>query len=558
MNRPRPTLSLLAVGVGEPSETVPLGIASVAAAIEAAFGSGLSVVLVEGGAGEDGDRMAAKLLAGEPSIVGFSVYSWNRAKMGEVARTLRARGFDGALFAGGPEASADPFSLAADLDLCFVVVGEGEETSVDALRKLSPGGFARGEAPDLLMGMPGVALPGREAEFKRRSAPEALRLPSPWIGGQASGAGRDEVVWELSRGCAFHCTYCYEGRGENGVRAFPRDRIAAELEIFVRDGVRRVFVLDPTFNWKRERALDLLGLFAERGGDVAWKFEARAELLDKSLSRAFARLNASIQIGLQSANPEVLALVGRPGFDPDRFAAKVSLLDAEGVTWGLDLIYGLPGDDIGGFRRSLDYALGLSPNHLDLFPLTVLPGTELAERAHEFGFVVEGAAPHLLLDSPHFPAADLAEAGDIARACDLFYTKGRAVSWFLRALAPLRVRPSTFLGRLAKWLGPEPLKAGRDSEAIEKIQLAFIEEEYRGRDLDRLLPLLKDIVRFEGAWGRAIGEGKTGIVELSTEAGFVVDPPCWDLRELAKRARTRPSRLRVSPGREGPKISTVT
>ena len=564
-----PALALLSIGVGEISETVQLGAACIAAALEKAFGPRLRLSCHEAGPTEPAERIVEALLSTKPAYVGLSLYTWNRGKMREVAGALKKRGYRGLLFAGGPEASADPFGLAAELSLDFVVVGEGEESSVEVFGRLLEGEGGGGEGRGRiagglgLAGLPGIALPGKPAEFRRRPPPAAASLPSPWLGGQASPRGRDEVLWELSRGCAFHCTYCYEGRGEGGVRAFAAERVEAELDLLVREGAKRVFVLDPTFNWKRERALGLLALFAARGSSVTWKFEARAELLDRNLAKAFARLDASIQIGLQSADPEVLEKVGRPGFDAGRFAAKVALLDAEGLTWGLDLIFGLPGDDLSGFRKSLDYALGLAPNHLDVFPLSVLPGTQLADDAERFGLVVETSAPHRLLASPNFPAADLAKAAALARACELFYTRGRAVSWFLRALAPLKARPSTFLGRFAAWLetGGKVAASGRDGPlgtmghaAIEALQLEFLEAEYRGRGQERLLPLLRDLVRFEGAWGRAVGEGETTQLELSHEAAYIVEPPTPDLRELAGLAKPRATRIQVAPGRKGPVI----
>lgn len=568
-----PRLVILSIGVGEPSETIPLGAASVAAALSKAFGARLEVSLAEASPTEEPGRVASRLLETRPDFIGFSVYTWNRRMMAAVVEAIESKGFSGPLFAGGPEASAEPFGLIAELGLDFIVVGEGEESSVAAFKALlgptadSKGKTGRMERGASLEGLPGIALPGKREAFKRRPAPDPASLVSPWLSGTVSPNGRDEVVWELSRGCAFHCTYCYEGRGEGGVRVFPKARVEAELELLARGGAERVFVLDPTFNWKKERALDLLALFAARGKGMAWKFEVRAELLDRSLARAFARLDASIQIGLQSSDPQVLAKVGRPGFDAERFAAKVALLDAEGLTWGLDLIYGLPGDTLRGFAKSVDYALGLAPNHLDIFPLTVLPGTELAEQAAGFGLDVDGEAPHLLLGAPGFPAEDMARARDIAVACDRFYSKGRAVAWFLRALAPLKARPSTFLARFGDWLGSQGAETATlreaeasnwsDHRAIEAQQLAFLEAEYRKRGLESLWPLVRDSVRFEGAWTRAVAEGEATILDLAYGPETFADPPCAELRELARLCKPRPSRIRLRPGSPGPAIEVL-
>jgi radical SAM superfamily enzyme YgiQ (UPF0313 family) len=555
MKSAKPLLVLLSIGVGAKTESAPLGSACVAAALRRRYGEGLGLRLLEADPDEEAAVITARLLAEDPSFIGLSVYAWNRALMVSVAGALRGARPGLLLFAGGPEPTADPAALLADAPLDFAVAGEGEATAVEAFGLLLGG--TNNYDDSALASVPGVltraaALSGATRPARRRAASATETLPSPWLDGLVSAEGRDEVAWELSRGCAFHCAYCFEGRGEGGVRVFPRGRIEAELERFSGAGVGRVFVLDPTFNWKRERALELLGLFAERGRGIHFKFEARAELLDKSLARAFARLDCSLQIGLQSADPAVLAKAGRPGFDPRRFAEKLSLLDAEGLTWGLDLIYGLPGDDLAGFRRSLDYALGLQPNHLDVFPLALLPGTELAERAGEYGLVAAAEAPHLLLEAPGFSREDMAAAGELARACDRFYSRGRAVSWFQRALAPLRAKPAAFLSRFAAW------SRGRSAgEDIESSQLGFLETEYRAKGLEALLPVLTDTLRLEGAFARAVAEGESSVLALSYEAAELLDPPSPDFRELAARLRRKTNRIRVSPGPRGPKIARL-
>ena len=146
--------------------------------------------------------------------------------------------------------------------------------------------------------------------------------------------------------------------------------------------------------------------------------------------------------------------------DRKAFSRGIALLNEAGVVFGLDLIYGLPRDDLAGFSRSLDFALGLQPNHLDVFRLSVLPGTTLAEEAGAYGLVATEGPPHALVSSPGFPPAALARAALLARACDVFYSRGRAVSWFLQALRPLGARPAAFLGRFGAFLG-EAAAAGR-------------------------------------------------------------------------------------------------
>jgi radical SAM superfamily enzyme YgiQ (UPF0313 family) len=122
------------------------------------------------------------------------------------------------------------------------------------------------------------------------------------------------------------------------------------------------------------------------------------------------------------------------------------------VSFGLDLIYGLPGDTLAGYRKSLDFALSLYPNNLDLFRLSVLPGTILFEKAAEYGLKTNGKAPYMMISTPDFSAADLAKAEKLSRGTEIFYNQGRAVAWFNQVLYPLKMRPSIFLDEFAAWL----------------------------------------------------------------------------------------------------------
>ncbi len=554
----------------ESPEALPLGAACVAAAIEAASRRAdaatdpgivsLESVLIEAALGESPDDLASRIASSGAGIVGFSVYSWNRVVLAATATRLRGAVGGMLLFAGGPEATADPDGLVAEAALDFAVAGEGESAVVAALSAVIGGGEA-GALGDI----PGVVLPRvpwpAERESPARGAPvpcgppeDPSTLPSPWLLGVLDpAAGGGTVVWELSRGCPFRCAYCYESKGQSGARCFPMKRIEAELELFVRSGVRYAFVLDPTFDADPERAALLLDLLRAKGRGIRWKFEVRAELLDRGLVRRFADLDCSLQVGLQSARRETLEAMGRPGFDRRDFSRKIAMLSQAGVTFGLDLIYGLPGDSLRNFEESLDFALGLEPNHLDVFPLALLPGTELMDRAAELGIEADARPPYLVRATRELPPEGLASAASLAAACDRFYSAGRAVGWFRAALAPLRTRASDFLRGYSAWLARrDAARAGEadsrlDPRAIEREQEAFLEEAYAADGATALLPALRDLVRLHGAWSRALAEGATSLLALSYDPEDLFGAPAAGLRAFVKAAEPRRATWRVIP-----------
>ena len=360
------------------------------------------------------------------------------------------------------------------------------------------------------------------------------------------GAGRKRRL-ELVRGCPYRCAYCYEGRGRPGIRAMPRERIEAELEILRSAGVSEVFVLDPTFNARGAEALSLLAMMAARGGKIHWNFEIRAELVDRAQAKAFARLSCSLQIGLQSAHPEVLATLGR-SVNRKQFASKVRLLDEEGLVYGFDLIYGLPGDSLAGFMESVDFALSLAPNHLDLFPLAVLPGTALFDAKTELSLDCSGEPPYLLRSCPGFSEADMEAAGRLAAAARLFYSAGRAVPWFKAILRPLGLSPSAFLAALDAG-GAEP---GLGHRRIEELQCAHVERMYRSGRLERLIPAALDLIHYYGAWSRAFAEAERSSFELAYPLDLVESPAMLEIGKVARACRPKPNLVEMRPGREGP------
>lgn len=442
----------------------------------------------------------AELLLLKADVIGFSLYVWNRARCLALAEEMR-RSLPGVLlFAGGPEASATPRALLEGGALDFLVVGEGEETFTDVCNALT-GGKGVG-------GIPGVAVAGESGpSLPRRLLPDLDAIPSPWLNGVLDAAGYRGVLWQLSRGCAFSCDFCFDACGESGVRRFSLERVEAELRHFAELGVSQVFVLDSTFNHDAGRAKAILRLIRSIAPRTHFHFEVRCEFIDGEMAHLFAELSCSLQIGLQSSDPRVLKRVGR-GFNRDAFAARVALLNRCGAVFGFDLMYGLPGDSLEGFRGSIDYALSLYPNHLDIFPLAILPGTALAARADATGLRYLPQPPYTLLSSPTFGAAELEEARRLALACDVFYTRGKAVAWFNGVMAALGVRPSAFLAQFGAWLLRERGE-GIDEETLDdaeiwSLQRAYLAAAFAPRKLKRLLGLVLDLVDYHYHYAAAL------------------------------------------------------
>jgi hypothetical protein len=449
---------------------------------------------------------------------------WNRDWIIETATRIRELNPEVVLSAGGPEVTADPDGFLKAAPFTFVVSGEGEIPFLEVATRLAAGHPA-GQIPGVHS--PAGSIPGGQG------LADLDEIPSPWL--SKTLPADHGVLWELSRGCPFRCDFCYESRGMTGVRRHSVERVRQELLFFKDAGVSQVYLLDPTFNADKKRAKAILRMIAEIAPEIHYTFEVRTEFLDKEMAELFGSLHCAVQIGLQSSHPSVLKNVNRT-IDREQFSERVMLLNHAGAVFGLDLIYGMPGDTLEGFRESLDYALELFPNQLDIFALSVLPGTRLNETASDFGLEWMPEPPYRTLNSPGFGPADRKTAAGLARASLLFYSRGRGVAWLIPLAWTLEMKPSKVLEQFAVvirdkgWMDKDP-----GEEELEEAQKDFCRRMLQTRKMNPLVPLITDLITFHHAWGRALADGDPDGIKTQGPVGREPDPDrVWRLRKDVK------------------------
>jgi histone acetyltransferase (RNA polymerase elongator complex component) len=188
------------------------------------------------------------------------------------------------------------------------------------------------------------------------------------------------------RGCPHRCIFCNQEKIAGSSGAFPsaeeiRDTVAAYRRT---SGCRKVavafyggsFTSIPREDQQRllQPLQDLLA-----GGEVsAIRVSTRPDSLDAA---AAAFLSASgvrtVELGVQSLDDTVLEQAERGHCAAD-VGKAVSCLKSEGISVGLQLMPGLPGDTREISVSSLVRALGLRPDFLRIYPTLVVAGTSLS------------------------------------------------------------------------------------------------------------------------------------------------------------------------------------
>jgi len=320
---------------------------------------------------------------------------------------------------------------------------------------------------------------------------------------------------------------------------FSSEELEAQISTFKEKGITEFSIHDPSLAKNKKRILKILNLIADQAPEVFISILIDASCLDRELAAAASQIFCSFDIPLECSEKG-----GKLLFDKKFYAAKARLLNESGLVFGFQLTYAtIPGDSLKLFMERLDFAVQQYPNHLD-FPQT----------QGESGDEIDAARV-----SGTFSAADIRYCRDTAFACRSFYSAGRAVPWFLSVLKPLRIYPSRFFADFAEWqrVNNCSYKSGFLPEAqahkeLEKMQLLFLEQKYEEKGQQDLIPLVRDIVKLNGAMSRLAGEREESQLVTSYHPDDLLSEEACDLRAFSENVCMEESRVRIFAGQDGP------
>jgi radical SAM C-methyltransferase len=345
--------------------------------------------------------MANDLFArGTPDILACSVLGWNHRTFGSLAETFKQVNPDGWVVFGGTHVANQAertFRTFPEVDV--VVNGEGEL----AFRELLVHYLEHRGRHDL-SAVDGISyrdLSGGLVTTAPRDRIENLDvIPSPTLSGAIEltnerGSFRyDVALMETNRGCPYKCAFCYWG-GAVGqrVRAFSRDRLRQELELFASLKVHTICLCDANFGLlpiDEEFVDDVIEIRARTGYPRALESSWA-----KNKSKVFYRivrkmkeagLRSSFTLALQTLDESTLGLMNRKNMKVNEWEELVAWLNAEGLECYAELIWGAPGETVESFLRGYD-RLSHYVSRIAVYPILLLPNTDYTEKRNEYGIV---------------------------------------------------------------------------------------------------------------------------------------------------------------------------
>jgi len=203
--------------------------------------------------------------------------------------------------------------------------------------------------------------------------------------------------------------------------------------------------MDPIFNLNAARAKEICRFIAGHNPRrIPIHSEIWAEFVDDELAALMRDAGFHyLEVGLQTTDPTALATTERR-LRVERFNEGIAHLQRYRLPFQLQLIYGLPGETRDTFRESLNFAMSLDPPELGVFPLMVLPGTELWRKAAELDLEFDPEPPYHLRSHLSMTADDVQHGARVHRG----ESDGRAIHLGDEGVIAFRAQTPQSLGKL--------------------------------------------------------------------------------------------------------------
>lgn len=409
-------------------------------------GSAPDIRIAEYTINQPADRILRDIYARRPDMACFSCYIWNIQYVRTLARELGKILPRTAIWLGGPEVSYDAAEVLRELpEVSGVMKGEGEETFAELVKAgislrqhaaasgISPAGACRASDASALRGRLLAAIPGitwrasgRIIENPWRPAMDMDLLP--FVYDDTEDLSNRIIYYESSRGCPFSCSYCLSSVDKQ-LRFRDMDLVKRELLFFLDRRVPQVKFVDRTFNCDRRRAMEIWQFLTDNDNGVTnFHFEIAADLLTPEEIALIGSMRPGLiqlEIGVQSTNPDTIREIRR-SMDLTRLYANVRAVAAAGnIHQHLDLIAGLPCENLESFRRSFDDVYALRPQQLQLGFLKVLKGSYMDERREAYGLVCGSEPPYEVLATRWLSFDDVILLKGVEEMVEMYYNSGQ-------------------------------------------------------------------------------------------------------------------------------------
>ncbi|MDA3931993.1 MAG: DUF4080 domain-containing protein, partial [Tenericutes bacterium] len=379
-----------------------------------------SVDVLEFNIKDNQEEMIKKIVEFNPDLIGFSVYIWNIEIIKKLINTIRKINNQIKILLGGPEVSYVNESFFKENLADYIIVNEGEE-AFNLLLVALHNNQDLSNIPNL------IYIDDDSIHLNQTKLIKKLDdLKDPYHIIEEKDINHKIQYVELSRGCPYQCSYCLASL-EKGLRFFSLERVKNTIDELVKKGARTFKFLDRSFNANPKLAKAFLDFIIKKDySDVVFQFEINGDvlkddILDFLIEKAPKNL-IRFELGIQSTNDLVNKEANRYQ-DTNRLIENIKKLQESNVTLHLDLIAGLPYEDLTSFKNTFNTIYQLFGDELQLGFLKVLKGTDIYHKTKKHKINYQESAPYEIIDNQYISKDELNTIHKVETMLNIYWNK---------------------------------------------------------------------------------------------------------------------------------------
>ncbi len=331
----------------------------------------------------------------QPDVLAFScltsTYQWTLSVAEEAKQILP----NVKTVFGGVHVSAVPDRVISRPQVDFAVSGEGDIAFPLILDALSKGG-------------PTTPIPN--TRFKAKDGTVIRGLQQGFIQDLDALPFFDKVIWEdfirvgdlyltmASRGCPYKCSFCFNNffhklpeektKGNKYVRIRSVDHVIAELAwAKKRYNIRYVDFQDDVFTTSKAWIKEFTDRYKKEIG-IPFQCLIHPKYFDDDIARWLHEAGCDwIQMGIQTMDEKFKHENLRRYEESDHIVEALQSMHRYGIHPKVDHMLGLPGEPIGSQATALKLYQEQTPNRIQVFWTSFLPGTEILQQGIDAGIV---------------------------------------------------------------------------------------------------------------------------------------------------------------------------
>ncbi|MBQ3546462.1 MAG: B12-binding domain-containing radical SAM protein [Lachnospiraceae bacterium] len=372
------------------------------------------------------DFIVQSIYKKRPKIIAFSCYIWNISYVNIIIKNLRKILKDVEIWVGGPEVSYRARNYLEEFpQVNGVMIGEGEKT----FNKLC-GYWFKNEYE--LSDIDGIVYRKNDKEILLNSKTALMDLSEvPFPYNDIEKFKNKIIYYESSRGCPFSCSYCLSSIDKQ-LRFRDINLVKKELKFFIDNKIPQVKFVDRTFNCKKSHAMEIWNFIYENDNGITnFHFEISADLLDDEAIELISRMREGLiqlEIGVQTTNLKTIKEINRTT-NIDKLREVVKKINGfKNTHQHLDLIAGLPYEDLESFKKSFNDVYEMSPEQLQLGFLKVLSGALMEKKSKEYEIEICDEPPYEVLSTKWLSYDDILELKKIENMVEIYYNSRQFVN----------------------------------------------------------------------------------------------------------------------------------